>query len=616
MKRYLIAGMATLALTSGLVLAEEQPESLLPPGFDDPAPAPSPAPAPRPATANPARPVQPAPSGGGAVVQPIPSAPSGPVVVGPVPSLPAGLPSLKELEEMDPAELDDLLGLKPRYDIPPAARRSMERVGILAPDEGGMPTASLAKQPAALVRAALAGTKRPLVSRWGHILLRRALASRLETPEGMSPVEFTALRATALNNMGEYAVARSLVQDVDTSNWSPALTDAAITAYVGTGDVVGTCPSVQLQGGKRDDPQWKMLQGICYAYAGQAVRSNAIFSRLQPGEGFDRIDILLAQRYAGAAGSGRRAVNLEWDDVETMTPWRYALATAVGAELPDGLSKTDTPYLQRVTAIAPSLAPAKRAAGAERAAREGILSAHAYVDLLSEIHAEQGGDNGFRTTAARLRDAYVAESPADRVAAIRDVWSGGGEDKFGRYVLTAYAAARIQPGEDLSDGAEDLIASMLSAGLDANALRWAPVVPEGSMAWGQLALVQPQRSSSVTEGQINDFRSNDESAGGRKSQFLLAGLAGLGRVDAAVRDELAGDMGISFSDNTRWAKLIDRAADVRNPVLVSYLAGVGMQGTGWDKMTPRHLYYIVSALNRVGLDAEARMIAAEAVARG
>jgi hypothetical protein len=33
-------------------------------------------------------------------------------------------------------------------------------------------------------------------------------------------------------------------------------------------------------------------------------------------------------------------------------------------------------------------------------------------------------------------------------------------------------------------------------------------------------------------------------------------------------------------------------------------------------MTPRHLYYIVSALNRVGLDAEARMIAAEAVARG
>jgi hypothetical protein len=50
-------------------------------------------------------------------------------------------------------------------------------------------------------------------------------------------------------------------------------------------------------------------------------------------------------------------------------------------------------------------------------------------------------------------------------------------------------------------------------------------------------------------------------------------------------------------------------------VLVVLLAGLGMQGDGWDKMTSVHLYHIVSALNRVGLSAEARMIAAEAVAR-
>ena len=49
---------------------------------------------------------------------------------------------------------------------------------------------------------------------------------------------------------------------------------------------------------------------------------------------------------------------------------------------------------------------------------------------------------------------------------------------------------------------------------------------------------------------------------------------------------------------------------------MALLAGLGMQGSGWDKMTAMHLYHIVSALNRVGLTAEARMIAAEAVARG
>jgi hypothetical protein len=55
---------------------------------------------------------------------------------------------------------------------------------------------------------------------------------------------------------------------------------------------------------------------------------------------------------------------------------------------------------------------------------------------------------------------------------------------------------------------------------------------------------------------------------------------------------------------------------VDNPTLVALLAGLGMQGDGWDKMTPRYLYHIVGALNRVGLEGEARMIAAEAVARG
>ena len=52
------------------------------------------------------------------------------------------------------------------------------------------------------------------------------------------------------------------------------------------------------------------------------------------------------------------------------------------------------------------------------------------------------------------------------------------------------------------------------------------------------------------------------------------------------------------------------------PALVALLAALGMQGDGWDRMTARHLYKIVRSLNAVGLTAEARMIAAEAVARG
>ena len=139
------AGALTGAVLGGFALAQETeappeaPESLLPPGFDSPPPAQAPAtPAPLPTAA------------------PIPVAPAAPLPVAPLPAdgegvgeqlapitgpvtLPAvrelteeelsELPTLEELEELSTDELDELFGLKPKYDIPPAARRSLERVG-------------------------------------------------------------------------------------------------------------------------------------------------------------------------------------------------------------------------------------------------------------------------------------------------------------------------------------------------------------------------------------------------------------------------------------------------------------------------------------------------------
>ncbi len=97
---------------------------------------------------------------------------------------------------------------------------------------------------------------------------------------------------------------------------------------------------------------------------------------------------------------------------------------------------------------------------------------------------------------------------------------------------------------------------------------------------------------------------------------MLAGLAGLGRISPETADEFAKKLKLDMTRQTRWTGLISKSAEVNNTVLVALLAGAGMQGSSWDKMTPLHLYHIVAALNRVGMDAEARMIAAEAVARG
>lgn len=608
MKRaHLLAGGA-LALCSTLALAQRAPESLLPPGVGQPAPSPSPTPAPAPTQA----PEAPAAPQGGEVVQPIPSAP-GPVDTSGI-SL-SDIPSVEELEAMTVDELDDLLGLKPRFDIPPAARRSTERVGIIASSEGGLPVASLARQPASIVRAALANTGQPMVSRWGHILMRRALASRLAAPAGMNPVEFAALRASVLNSLGEHAAARALVQDVDTADYSTGLTNAALDAYIGTSDITGACPAVRLADSDRDDVQWAMLEGICAAYAGETTAANNDLRRLLSRTQEDQIDVLLAQRYAGAAGQGRRAVTIEWEGIEAMNPWRFALANALGEPIPEGLLQQLGPYYLKAGAYSPALPVVQRLRGADLAASAGIFSSAAMVELYSQLYAnrEDAVDSDAAITrAARLRDAYVDPVAANRLAAIRDVWSG--DDEYAGLVLTAYAAARLTPSSDFEDDADRLIASMLTAGLERDALRWADVVSEGSVGWALLALANPQ-GGAVTDGQLGSFTSDDESAGKRKSKMLLAGLAGLGRTDADNVAEYSDELGLSLRAPTAWTRMIEKAAQANNPTLVVFLAGLGMQGTDWDQMTARHLYHIVSALNRVGLEAEARMIAAEAVAR-
>lgn len=617
MKRSLLfLSGAVLALSSAWVAAQDAPESLLPPGFDKPAPRPTRSPAPQPSAAP--RSNSDAPRViSSPVVQALPGR-SGTASSSPSAALPANLPSLAELERMSPDELDELLGLKPKDDIPPAARRSLKEVGVIGAGEGGFAPASLAGQNPSLVRAVLAGNNGQMVSRWGHILLRRALASRLDAPAGLAPADFAGLRAALLVRMGEGDAARAIVQDVDAAAYSPLLTQAALDAYAQTADITGICPVIAVQGSVRKDADWRVMRSICSAFQGEGSAAMVQLDRLQGARVWPKIDMLLAQKYAGAAGKSRRAVTIEWDGVEELTPWRYALTIATGLEPPERLLRDAPPRYAYAAATAPMLGLPARAAGADRAAAAGVLSGEAMVDLYSQIYGQDDITGDWASRAEQLRTAYVGGDPAARVAAIKQLWGAGTDPvvRYSRQVLTAFAAARLPVSEDNTDDMGELIGSMLSAGLDRNAWRWAGVAPEGSQAWALLVLSSPEAITAVSGSALDDYNDGDQSENARRSAFLLAGLAGLRRVDDAAAGSFAQQLSVDLTRQTRWTRTIDAAAQVNNQALVALLAGVGMQGDGWNRMTPLHLYHIVSALNRVGLGAEARMIAAEAVARG
>lgn len=619
---HLLVG-ASLALTSAWAVAQDAPESLLPKMFDEPTPTPTPAPS------------RPAATGSSAASRPVTTSVSTPVIQ-PLPTAvtsftpdsfvtvdAAGkstlkrMPTLEELQGMSPEDFEQLLTDKLNLDMPAGARRSMEDIGLVDESEGGMAAGSLATQNPYLVQTALAANRGTLVSRWGHILLRRALASRLQAPAGMSPQQFLALRVGLLIRMGENDAARAVMQGLDISNFTPDITREAFDIYQRTADFTGMCPVLSIQGVQGSGIEWSAAQSICDAFRGSGAAALSRLEKARVSGKMPRIDSLLAQKYAGAAGRSRKAVTIEWDGVDTMTPWRYGLAIGVGLNPPESAMVGAGPAYDSITALAPMVGLSRRAAAADRAGATGVLSNAAMVDLYAQLYADPDVTGDWQKRAETLRDAYGLESPAGRISAMQSLWTGagGGQASYARQVLTAAAAARIAPSKDLAGDAGALIASMLAAGYDTNALAWSPIVPSGSQGWGLLTLAAPGRIRSVDTGAVDSYYGDDESQNKRKSAFLVAGLAGLGRIDEGAATRYSNEWGMQLDSATRFTTAIERAARDGDAASVAMLAGLGMQGSSWQRMTPRYLYHIVSALRTVGLDAEARMIAAEAVAR-
>jgi hypothetical protein len=622
-RKWLLA--LALAGVSGAVIAQKSPESLLPPGFDAPV---EPAPVVRPKEGSPAGDAAKAPSGGG-ISSPAAGAAAGARIQGTsTPGLTAagaavgGLSDEELLNSIDPALIKQLEDAsRPKYDIPPADSRSLALVGALDNADGGFPAQSTRNLGGDYVSALLTRFKGPLVSRWGQILMRRALVSRLATPVGMNGADWAAYRAQVLLRMGEADAARLMVSQVDNANYTPGLEDAAMDSFLATADPVGLCPVAQLTAADRSGWQWDMTHAICAAFTHSDPNPMGRLDRIRSDSDSGRIDSLLAQKFAGAVAVKRRAVKIEWDKVDTMTPWRFGFSLASGleppAELVDKAGGPNAGLFRLFESRAPMLPLTTRAAAADRAGARGVLSASAMVDLYGQILAEGDPKDQWTKLASTLRTAYTGAAPADRMAAIKTLWGDDTDPEraWSRHVLTAYAAARIQPNDAMADDAAGLIGAMLSAGLDANAMQWAGHVARGSQAWGTLALAAPSWSGNGIGDALSTYYGKDQSSEGLRSKFLLAGLMGLERVSGSEATTFAGKLSVNMGRRNRWTDAIDAAAASGNQTLVALLAGFGMQGAGWTKMTPVHLFHIVGALHRVGLDPEARMIAAEAVSR-
>ena len=584
-KSGLLVASALVLVFSLPALGQQGPESLLPEGFGDPAPPPTPV-----------------------TGRPAPNGTASPVGTTSATSV-AEDESATEEEDAEEPELAI------RFDVPPSARQSLNDIGILSEASGGFPANSFGSLDGAFLNQILKRTTGPIASRWGTIMARRLLASRTNTPAGVNGADWTAERAWLLLRMGDSVVARNLVQQVDGADYTKRLHEVAMQAYLANGDLAGMCPISESGARLVNNGRWKMTRAICASLAGEQGNATALINQGRYQGWVRGVDYLLAEKAVGAGMNGRRSVKIEWENVEGMNPWRFGLSAAVGLEPPESLFARTGRQIDGWRVQLPMFTPTIRVKYASNAAALGILSNRNMVDLYAQVLADPDAPDAARAQAESLGNAYTASDADAKVAAMTSLWTtaAAGADYQASLVMTARAAALIVPDSDHQEEADQLIASMLTAGLDRSAARWMNVVADGSLGWALLTLAAPGRVTAADYGNLDDFFGNDDSTDGHKSRLLLAGLSGLGRIESDARTDFASDLKINIARQTAWSKAITAAAERGEQGTVALMAMAALQAPSWSSVPANHLYYIVRSLRQVGLEAEARMIAAEAV---
>lgn len=511
------------------------------------------------------------------------------------------------------------VSIQPPIEYPGWARRDPWVVGRLDPAAQGLGDVPWGDASGAFLATLMQRMDTPIASRWGEIALRDALLAKVRAPRDINPIDWVAARSWLLLRLGEADAARLLVDGVDTDRFTPRMTQVAVQTALATADMAALCP---LQDGiRQNDPAIRpFVQAMCAALAGDSDSASAQIDAARRNGRIGGIDLALAQKVIGAAGSGR-AATIEWDGVDNLTGWRFGLAAATGMVPPDRLVNAASPQLRAFEARAPLLSPEQRLQPALYAAGLGVLSSQTLVDLYSQSYDATDPNDLPSTGAWQLRLAYVGKDQDTRLGAIRKLLGGAkeGPAKEGARALVARAATLVLPDAKLAHDAPELIAAMLAGGYDRAAARWIPVVDkmddaEADRCWAMLALAAPD-GTTIGAGRVNGFISRDNSPKKVRSALLVAALAGLERISTSTANSLNKRYGLGLGHSTSWTRTIDLAAQRRQASTVRVLAGTGLQTPSWTTVPGSHLFHIVQALKATGQDFQARMIAAEALSR-
>ena len=409
----------------------------------------------------------------------------------------------------------------------------------------------------------------PLASRWAHIALRDALLAKARAPRDVNPVDWVAERAWLLLRMGEADAARMLVAGVDTDRFTPKMVQVAVQSALANADPPALCPledgirkydpsdpragagDVLVAGGRAGNGRRprSTTRGATAGSAGSTWRSPRKWSapaRNRP-RGDDRV------------GAGRQPdrLALRPRDRDRHDPARPAdqCRLAAAPRVPGAGAAADRRSSGSISALV--------------AAGLGVFSSQSLVDLYSAIY--DSTDPERPAEHRRLAAAPGVRRQGRRDATRSDPPAAG--DRQGRpqkeaaRALVARAATLIDAGRQARQGCarphlgdarrrattrRRRAGSRRSASMDeANADR----------CWAMLALGAPDVAD-VGSGRLDGFIRRDNSPD-QSQRALVAGLAGLGRINADAANSLNRRYGLGLGRQSSWTRMIDAAAGAR-----------------------------------------------------
>ncbi|HXG82233.1 MAG TPA: hypothetical protein VNJ05_10575, partial [Sphingomicrobium sp.] len=409
---------------------------------------------------------------------------------------------------------------------------------------------------------------------------------------------------------------------VDSDRFTPKMRQVALQSALASSDPSAMCP-IEPGLSKVEPRVSALVTAICASLSGEAERAAADIEAARRRGRVSPIDIALADKVVGAGAETSRAVTIEWEPVEELNSWRYGLATATAMMPPERLVNSASPQTRAWLARAPMFPATQRLPMARTAAALGVFSSQALIDLYAASFDATDPDTLGETEAWQLRLAYIGRDLDARMSAMRSIWGNAESplDRVAAQVLLSRAARQVAPSAELQSDAPDIVASLLAGGFDREAARWAPVLDDmddepADRVWAMLALGAPQVDGlGISANRIEAFADRDQSEGKQRTALLVAGLAGLGRIDAETAGQLNRDYRLGLGAETGWTRMIDGAMRRRQAGTSILLTAGALQGRQFDEIRALYLFHSVNALRRTNLDYLARMIAAEALSR-